>query len=786
MRKFFVRKLSTHLGMIQTDSKFSDNLDDKLLELVNANKTSGSRAGLYVSLGALILVLILFGAITHFMNTETRKLEIEAQETVTQTLSRQFERRLLIFSDQIQHLVDDDSPLFTCAKTDALFHNYGEFLELTKVGADKKVIWTCLTQSSLDTDPYTKSETITQEKTLNTLKQALKHQSQTFSLPYQKKDGGAALVDLVVPVDKYEAYIARISISSLIRNLTDARFDFKYKTRVLVDGEVLPLRASTREEATNNIRIVASLTPLPANVEIATTNALPRSIYTHSIFVQFLLGFTSLLVLALFWLLRTQYAQFRTESELRARVVVQQALSRSFIDGLCVTDTEGKILYVNDAFHRMLGFSPEALLERRPPYVFCRDESVFNFDSVIKGRTHQRDFRATRYDGTFFDCQAEIVPLAPFGKKDVQPGWLITIRDVTEQKRSHEAMLLTHERTLRVLDSMDAAVSVITTQTQVPELIFVNRRYIDAFGNNVAAHLRLKHILQSEYPNDNSGEVFDAVTQMWVAVTLKEISWVDGSLVETLTTRNVTRRKLNEDLLDQQLKKAEQSSHLITMGEMASSLAHELNQPLAAVQNYASAALTMLEARRITQEDMKTGLNKIINQTQRAAQIIKRIRGFAKRKEPSMLACDISRIIDETMELATIQSKKLGIPIILDVQTQQKSVVCDTVMIEQVLLNLLKNAMEATQGYSEKPVRFRVVSENHAIAFYIVDHGCGITEDVAKHLFDPFFTTKTTGMGIGLNICRTIVENHHGRLTFEANPEGGTTFKLVLPAAPLV
>lgn len=773
-------------GMIQTDSKFSDKLDDQLLELVNANRTSGSRAGLYLSLGALILVLILFGAITHFMNTETRKLEIEAQETATQTLSRQFERRLMIFSDQIQRLVDDDSPLFTCAKTNALFRNYGEFLELTKVNANQEVVWTCLTSSSLDTAPYTKGETIAQEKTLSALKQALKHQSQTFSLPYQKESGGAALVDLVVPVDKDEAYIARISLSSLIRNLTNARFDFKYKTRILVDGLVLPLRASTRQESTNNMRIMAPLTPLPANVELATTNTLPRSIYTHSIFVQFLLGFTALLVLALFWLMRTQYIQYRTESELRARVVVQQALSSSFIDGLCVTDTQGKILYVNDAFHRLLGFSTQALLERQPPYVFCRNKSTFDFDRLAKGRTHQKEFKATRYDGTVFECQAEIVPLSPFEKQDEQPGWLITIRDVTEQKRSHQAMLLTHERTLRVFDSMDAAVSVITTQTPVTELIFVNRRYIDAFGNNVAAHLRLKHILQTEYPGDNSGEVFDDATQMWLAVTLKEISWVDGSLVETLTIRNVTRRKRNEEILDQQLKKAEQSSHLITMGEMASSLAHELNQPLAAVQNYASAALTMLEARRITQQDMKTGLNKIINQTQRAAQIIKRIRGFAKRKEPSMASCDISRIIEETMELATIQSKKLGVPIILDIQARHQSVVCDTVMIEQVLFNLLKNAMEATHGHCEKPVTFRVVNTDHAVIFYIIDHGCGISDDVAKHLFDPFFTTKETGMGIGLNICRTIVENHHGRLTFVATPDGGTTFKLVLPSAPLV
>ena len=773
--------------MSQTDSKFNDSLDDKLLELVNANKASGNRAGLIVSLGALILVLILFASITHFVNTETRKLEVEAQETVTQTLSRQFERRMVIFADQIQHLVKDDSPLFTCANLDTLFHNYQEFLEFTKVDADHKVIWTCLTQSVLDTDPYDDHETITRAKTISTLKQALQHNSLAYSLPYHKANGTAAFVDLVVPSAKGQAFIARISLTSVIRNLTGAKFDFKYKTRLLIDGKEFYRRDSNGQSPlTNNIRVIASLTPLPANVEIATTNAVPPSLYTHTIFVQFLLGFTTLLVIALLWLLRTQYAQFRTESQLRARVVVQQALSQSFIDGLCVTDIHGRVLYTNEAFDHMFGFSHETFLERLPPYVFCREVNVFNFDAFEKGRTNRREFQAIRYDGTRFDCLAEIVPLASSQKKGAQPGWFITFRDITEQKRSHKAMLLTHERTLRVLDSMDAAVSVITTQTPEPELVFANRRYLEAFGHNVEAHIRLEKLLDSVDPNENSGEVFDEVTQMWLALTSKKISWVDGTLVETLTIRNVTRRKQSEIMLDQQLKKAEQSSHLITMGEMASSLAHELNQPLAAVQNYASAALTMLQAHKITKEDMATGLNKIINQTQRAAQIIKRIRGFAKRKEPMMVASDVCRILDETMELATIQSKKLGVAIELEVLTHQKSVVCDTVMIEQVLLNLLKNAMEATQNHSEKPVIFRVTDENGHIIFYITDHGCGISDEVAKHLFDPFFTTKTTGMGIGLNICRTIVENHHGRLTFESNREGGTTFKLSLPASPLV
>ncbi len=770
-----------------SDPQFEETIDDKLLELVHGEPSSPNRIGLFLTLMTLLLVLILFGTITRFVSEETQKLEVEAQETATQTLSRHFERRLFIFSDQLQNAIKTDAVPVSCSIASTLFPSYSEFVEFTRVDAKNRVVWTCLTPSAFGTDPYEVGQTLKHPATLQNIHQAVDHATQSYSLPYQKTNGGVAYVDLAIPSGDGGAFVARIALTTLVRNLTGPSFDYKYKTRFLVNGKEFRLHESAKTpELTHNIRIVASLAPLPANVAIATTNTQTRSVYSHTLMMRFILGFTALLILAIFWILRYQYKQIKTESLLRAHVVVRQALSQSFVDGLAVTDTHGKILYVNAAFERMFGYNSRQLLGCMPPYAFCRDTSIFQFENPTSGETTKREFKALRQDGSYFDCLAEIAPLAPEQGKRFHAGRLITLRNVTQQNQAHKAMILAHERTLRVLDSMDAAVSVLTTQQPIPELVFVNRRYIDVFGSDAGAHLRLKHMLQETDPTNTSAEVFDHITQIWVALTLQKISWVDGSLVETLTIRNVTRRKINEELLAQQLKKAEQSSHLITMGEMASSLAHELNQPLAAVQNYASASLTMLESHKMTKEDLKTGLNKIINQTQRAAQIIKRIRGFAKRAEPSMTATSVSRIIDETMELAMLQSKKLGVPIVLDVQTENQTLVCDAVMIEQVLLNLLKNAMEATGAYSDKPVRMRVVVENTRIVFYVVDYGCGISEEVAKHVFDPFFTTKTSGMGIGLNICRSIVENHHGRLTFEANPQRGTIFKLSLPIAGVV
>ena len=176
-----------------------------------------------------------------------------------------------------------------------------------------------------------------------------------------------------------------------------------------------------------------------------------------------------------------------------------------------------------------------------------------------------------------------------------------------------------------------------------------------------------------------------------------------------------------------QAKAAESASHLITMGEMASSLAHELNQPLAAVQNYASATLTMMK-KGLSEARVVEALNKIINQTQRAAYIIRRIRSFAKAKggEANITAASVEKIVSGAMELALLQAQHFGMKINVRIEKPEHEIVCDVVMIEQVLLNLLKNAMEASQTTDSDSVDLSVTcTEKHTI-FEVADHGCGM------------------------------------------------------------
>lgn len=190
----------------------------------------------------------------------------------------------------------------------------------------------------------------------------------------------------------------------------------------------------------------------------------------------------------------------------------------------------------------------------------------------------------------------------------------------------------------------------------------------------------------------------------------------------------------------------------------------------------------MMQKGRTSEDRVAEAFTKIINQTQRAAYIIRRIRSFAKAKggEANITTVTVDKIVAATMELALIQAKRFGMKIKVCVLCPGHELVCDAVMIEQVLLNLLKNAMEASQETDSETVEFTVTATDTQTIFEVADHGCGMPVEPDK-VFTPFFTTKVTGMGIGLNICRSVVESHRGRIVISENAGGGTIFRVLLP-----
>ncbi|WP_368648708.1 sensor histidine kinase [Castellaniella ginsengisoli] len=229
------------------------------------------------------------------------------------------------------------------------------------------------------------------------------------------------------------------------------------------------------------------------------------------------------------------------------------------------------------------------------------------------------------------------------------------------------------------------------------------------------------------------------------------------------------------------------------MGELASTLAHELNQPLAAITSYTTGALNLLndpdaqpgEARMTL---IREALEKANTQAQRAGHVIRSVHTFTKRREPHREPVESSALIADVVQLAELQANQHFITIKTDIAPDTPPVLADQMMLGQVLLNLTRNAIESMRDMEPSRRTLHIgagidplVPGNVFIS--VTDRGCGIPQHAREKLFSPFFSTKVDGMGMGLKICRTVVESHGGTLSYADNPGGGTIFRFSLPAA---
>ncbi|HRD94090.1 MAG TPA: ATP-binding protein, partial [Accumulibacter sp.] len=249
---------------------------------------------------------------------------------------------------------------------------------------------------------------------------------------------------------------------------------------------------------------------------------------------------------------------------------------------------------------------------------------------------------------------------------------------------------------------------------------------------------------------------------------------------------DVTARKHAEELAQQQQEKLQVTARLVTMGEMASTLAHELNQPLAAITSYNAGCLNKLESGNFTTEQLQEALGKLAVQAQRAGHIIRRVHDFVRKSEPKRAPCDLAEVIDDSVGFIDGAAKARGVRIVREIQGMRPELMADPVMLEQVLLNLMRNGIEAMRHTPSEQRRLTVKLsqlDNHQMEIRVIDRGPGIPPEVKDKLFTPLFSTKAEGMGMGLNICRSIIEVHHGRLWVEPNPEGGSIFFITLPIA---
>jgi two-component system sensor histidine kinase DctS len=276
-----------------------------------------------------------------------------------------------------------------------------------------------------------------------------------------------------------------------------------------------------------------------------------------------------------------------------------------------------------------------------------------------------------------------------------------------------------------------------------------------------------------------SGEVIDVLIHEapLIDAQRRHTGWM-GSIVD------ITERKHANERARQQQDRLQSTARLVAMGEMASSIAHELNQPLAAISSYCTGAANLLRNQTPT-ADVLPALDKAVEQARRAGQVIRRVYSLARPGENSFETVDLAERVEAALALMDSEIRQKSIRVSLEL-SHQVSVEGDQVLLEQALFNLLRNAIESMRDNAPEQRQLAIAlacADGYAM-LAIADRGCGIDPGVAGQLFDPLFTTKTEGLGMGLAICRSVIENHRGRLSFEANPEGGTVFHVLLPLAP--
>ncbi len=650
--------------------------------------------------------------------------------------------------------------------------------------------------------------------------QAALSQRTAYSMPYRIA-GLGWVVESSTPVGVGQVFggcvDAVFAVDAMLRSRVAQELSARYAVALLArNGQVLASTASSDADS-KPLRYLVGLRPFDAGLEmrVSSYHTAPgwgvRGLYWAVIVL-------STLMLWMLWgTWRQMRERLRAQDSLTRETAFRRAVENSLSTGMQAIDMKGRISYVNVAFCKMTGFTEEELIGHGPPHPYWPPrraaEMALALQQTIDGLAPPSGFalKIARKDGSEFDARVYVSPL--IDARERQTGWMTSVTDITEPTRIRQELAASHERFVAVLEGLDAAVSVLALDRN--EQLYANKLYRQWFGASAHGH----HLLSGEDPPAFAGqdasdgvdgyaglpageflapqaqvhEIRVPTLDRWFDVRQRYIQWVDGRIVQMLIATDVTARRQAEDVARNQEEKAQITSRLIAMGEMASSLAHELNQPLTAINNYCSGMISRLRNQGIPEAELQAALEKTARQAQRAAAVIRRVRDFVKKSEPHRVPCRVQDIVQNTLELADIELRRRNVRLFTHIAPGIRILHVDPILIEQVLLNLLRNAAESVDKAQRQGVLRAITLDVDAgeqmITFAVRDNGTGVPDDVMAHLFEAFYTTKAEGLGIGLNISRSIIEFHQGRLWAENqyNAQGlcGSVFRFTLPFEPL-
>ncbi len=486
-----------------------------------------------------------------------------------------------------------------------------------------------------------------------------------------------------------------------------------------------------------------------------------------------------------------------------------RAVIDTAVDGIVIIDAAGSVRLFNHACERLFGYNESEVLGRNvkmlmpAPYHDEHDGYLAHYDRTGEARIigSGRNVEGRRADESIFPMYLSVGEIPQSVGERLFVG---IIRDTTEQHAVEQAMREQTERLRSILETVPDAIIVIDEKGAIESFSPAAERLFgwtnaEAVGRNVNILMPTPYHQQHDgylkrYRETGErriigigrvvvGQRRDGST-FPMELAVGEMTRPSGRFF-TGFVRDLTERQDAEKRLQELQTELLHVARLSDMGQMASALAHELNQPLSAVINWTQAARRMITTSGSqVPPNVLDYMDNAIAQADRAGQIIRRLRDFIERGESEHRPEDINKVVEEATALALVGAKESGARVAFAFSPDLPRVTTDKVQVQQVVMNLVRNAIEAMASVAERRLTIATaLGDESTIEVSVADTGPGLPAEVAAKLFQPFVTTKEKGMGLGLSISRSIIDNLGGRLRAGANPEGGVTFCFSLPVA---
>ena len=489
-------------------------------------------------------------------------------------------------------------------------------------------------------------------------------------------------------------------------------------------------------------------------------------------------------------------------SESKARF---DALLHAAVDGMIVIDSDGLVQVYNPACERLFRYPAAEVIGQNvkmlmpAPYHDQHDSYIAHYR-----RTHEkriigigREVIGRRKDGSTFPMYLSVGE----GRLMDSSIFVGIIHDISDRKNSEQSVREREARLRSILETSPDAIIMIDENGAIESFNAAAARLFDypaheILGKNVSVLMPETYKAQHDdylarYRETGEKKIIgigrivvgkrrDGST-FPMELAVGEIT-VSMRRLFTGFIRDISERQDAERSFRELQSELLHVSRLSSMGEMSAALAHELNQPLTAMTNYVNAARRTMESIDHPQiEKAKGFLEKAADQTMRAGQIIRRLRDFVEKGETNKTSEDLNRVVEEAMTLGVVGAAEAGIKLKFALAQNLPEVLMDKIQIQQVILNLVRNAIDAMQTVDVRRLVITTEGGDDTVNVVVSDTGPGLDKSVSDRLFQPFVSTKDNGMGIGLSVCRSIIEAHGGKISATPNPDGGVAFRFTLP-----